>query len=115
MMAMNRHTGKRIDNDSHLRQSIADILSTPVGTRVMRRAYGSLLPELIDQPLNDATVLRIYAATVFALMQWEPRIQIQTVRVSTSEPGSLSLYLHGIRADTGGTITIDAISLRGAV
>jgi phage baseplate assembly protein W len=33
-----------------LRQSIADILSTPVGSRVMRRAHGSRLHELAHLP-----------------------------------------------------------------
>jgi phage protein D len=58
---MNRHTGSALDELAHLRQSIEDILTTPIGSRVMRRAYGSQLFELIDQPLNDQTRLRAYS------------------------------------------------------
>ncbi|MEN1410054.1 GPW/gp25 family protein, partial [Pseudomonas aeruginosa] len=57
---MNAHTGGAIDRLAHIRQSIADILTTRIGTRVMRREYGSQLPELIDAPFNDTTRLHRY-------------------------------------------------------
>ena len=47
---MSRTTGQRLEPLAHLRQSIGDILSTPIGSRVMRREYGSLVPALIDKP-----------------------------------------------------------------
>ena len=34
---MNRNTGRAVAGLEHLRQSVADILTTPVGSRVMRR------------------------------------------------------------------------------
>ncbi|OEZ78548.1 hypothetical protein JAB6_49520 [Janthinobacterium sp. HH104] len=34
-----------------------------MGSRIRRRRYDSEVPGLIDQPLNGATQLRIYAAT----------------------------------------------------
>ncbi|WP_208531402.1 GPW/gp25 family protein, partial [Pseudomonas aeruginosa] len=67
---MNAHTGGAIDRLAHIRQSIVDILTTRIGTRVMRREYGSQLPELIDAPFNDTTRLQVYAATAMALMRW---------------------------------------------
>ena len=46
---MNRYTGETLKNESdHIKQSIADILLTPVGSRIQRREYGSLIPMLID-------------------------------------------------------------------
>ena len=51
---INTNTGRSISGKAHLRQSIADILSTPIGSRVMRRNYGSHLFDLIDQAANDA-------------------------------------------------------------
>ena len=68
---MNRLNGSTITAMEHIKQSIEDILTTRLGTRIARREYGSLLPELIDHPQNDATRLRLYAATVMALMRWE--------------------------------------------
>ena len=78
---MNRHTGGSIDTQAHIAQSITDILTTRLGTRVMRREYGSLLPELVDHPFNDATRLRVYAASVMAIMRWEPRVSISRVQL----------------------------------
>ena len=37
-----------LEANAHLNQSIADILTTPIGTRVMRPDYGSNIPRLID-------------------------------------------------------------------
>lgn len=43
--SMNRYTGETLKNESdHIKQSIADILLTPVGSRIQRREYGSLIP-----------------------------------------------------------------------
>ena len=50
---MNRETGAAISTVEHIGQSIRDILTTRLGTRVMRREYGSLLPELVDHVLDQ--------------------------------------------------------------
>jgi len=47
-LGMNSQTGLSISEADHIRQSVRDILVTPVGSRVMRREYGSLLSALID-------------------------------------------------------------------
>lgn len=73
MSGLNQRSGRAVDGVEHLRQSVADILTTPIGSRIARRTYGSLLPELVDQPDNGATRVRIFAATAGALMRWEPR------------------------------------------
>lgn len=101
MLGMHRVTGQSLDGVEHLRQSIADILLTPIGSRVMRRDYGSLLPELIDQPLIGATVLRVYAAVALALMRWEPRLRLTAVTATLGSAGELTLELTGTRTDTG--------------
>ncbi|MBJ3641459.1 baseplate assembly protein, partial [Salmonella enterica subsp. enterica serovar Weltevreden] len=40
---MNASSGHAITDNEHIAQSIGDILLTPIGSRVMRRAYGSQL------------------------------------------------------------------------
>ena len=100
MRGMDAATGRAIDGIAHLRQSIADILTTPIGTRVMRRDYGSLLMELIDQPFNGTTRVRLFGATATALMRWEPRIRLTRVDlVPGTEPGSFLLDIEGRRTD----------------
>jgi phage baseplate assembly protein W len=96
MTGMNAATGRVIDGLAHIRQSIANILTTPIGSRVMRRDYGSEVPDLIDQPLNGATQLRIYAATAHAVMLWEPRISLTGVQLERGQAGEATLILQGV-------------------
>lgn len=99
---MNRHTGSLLTNAEHMSQSVADILTTRIGTRLERREYGSLLPDLIDQPANGANRLRVYAATAIALMRWEPRLRITRVQLgATSFDGQTTLDIETSRVDTG--------------
>jgi uncharacterized protein len=102
-MGMDARTGQALSGDAHLAQSIADILSTPVGTRVMRRDYGSRVPDLIDAPGHAATRVQLYAATATALMRWEPRIALTRVVLSPTDAmlGRWVLTLIGTRTDTG--------------
>ncbi|MBF9190536.1 GPW/gp25 family protein, partial [Enterobacter hormaechei] len=76
MNGVNSRTGKRLSGSDHLRQSVSDILSTPVGSRVLIRDYGSDLFSLLDNPRDDLTRLRIIAATASALARWEPRLKV---------------------------------------
>ena len=94
---MNRNTGAAVQTQlAHLRQSIVDILTTPLGTRLERRTYGSLLPELIDHPDHGATRVRIYAAVASALMRWEPRLRISRIQFASGpSAGQLTLELMG--------------------
>lgn len=99
---MSRTTGQPITRVEHLRQSIGDILTTPIGSRVMRREYGSLIPELIDQPLNGATTVRLYAAAAAAIMRWEPRLRVSRVQLILGDrPGAATLEISGTDAGTG--------------
>jgi phage baseplate assembly protein W len=81
---MNRTTGRSMTELEHLRQSVGDILSTPIGTRVMRREYGSQVPMLVDQPDNRLTELRLLSAAASALMRWEPRLSVAQMSIQRS-------------------------------
>ena len=59
---MNIDSGKSISEIAHIKQSIANILTTPIGSRVMRRDYGSRLFEKIDRPTNGELIAEIYTA-----------------------------------------------------
>ncbi|EDU7763677.1 baseplate assembly protein, partial [Salmonella enterica] len=78
-LGMNRNTGIGISDSEHISQSMRDILLTPVGSRVMRREYGSLLSALIDMPQNPALRLQIMVACYSAIQKWEPRIRLISI------------------------------------
>lgn len=95
MSGLSTTTLRRLPEEQHLVQSINDILSTPLGSRVMRRAYGSDLPRLIDAPLNGETLVDLFAATAEAIEAWEPRFTLRRVEVADVVAGKLSLTLTG--------------------
>jgi len=87
MIGVNSTTGKELKGYDHLRQSIRDILKTPIGSRVMRRDYGSRLWDLVDAPINAETLAELHIATAEALDKWEPRILIESVAVTFDPSG----------------------------
>lgn len=95
MPGISRSTGEVIDTEAHLSQSIEDILTTPIGSRVMRRDYGSRLPRLIDAPMNGETQIDIFVATAEALAKWEPRLRLVRVSIDSARPGFVQLSMLG--------------------
>ena len=97
---MSRETGEAVSDLDHIRQSVRDILLTPVGTRVMRRSYGSLLSALIDQPQNAALRLQIMSACYMAILRWEPRLKLTGIRYESAFDGGMVVEITGSRTDT---------------
>ncbi|ATW54220.1 TPA: GPW/gp25 family protein [Salmonella enterica subsp. enterica serovar Java] len=110
-LSIDRHTGKTLTDADHIRQSIQDIITTPTGTRVMRRDYGSLISELIDAPVNDALPLQLMAAIFDAIIRQEPRVTVTEIQLRRSENG-LTADIGMMRTDTGESITFP-VSVRG--
>lgn len=86
----------------HLSQSIADIVSTPLGTRVMRPEYGSRVPRLIDAPVTQSWRLEVYVAISEALHRWEPRIRVTQVSILAVGPGYVELGIDYVLRDGDG-------------
>ena len=100
-LGMNRHTGLSISEVEHIWQSVRDILVAPVGSRVMRREYGSLLSALSDQPQTPALRLQIMAACYSAIQKWEPRVSLTTITFERSDTdGGLYVDITGTRTET---------------
>ncbi len=82
---------------AHVQQSVRIILTTRIGTRVMRRDFGSAIPDLIDRRMTQANVLLFYAAAADALQRWEPRFSLRKAAIeSLSVQGQIELRLEGI-------------------
>ena len=95
MSGLDQNTGQLMSPDAHLAQSISDILSTPIGSRLMRRDYGSDLPRLIDAPMNGETMVDLFQATAEAIDRWEPRFVLQRVEINKAEAGFVDMSLSG--------------------
>jgi phage baseplate assembly protein W len=96
MIGINASNGKALSGVAHIKQSIRDILTTRIGTRIMRRDYGSRLPELVDNPMGELLKVELFAATAEALVKWEPRFRLDRVYLeSAGEDGRITLTLEG--------------------
>lgn len=116
MRGMSAKTGRTLTDTQHLAQSINDIVTTPLGSRIMRREYGCAVTDLMDWPLNSATRLQAYAAVTMALMRWEPRIRLSRVQLTpTTEAGGAVLDVEGTRTDTNEPLSLRVPLALGAV
>lgn len=111
MFGISTDTGKGLGQINHLKQSIRDILTTPIGSRVMRRDYGSRLFEIIDSPTNEDQKTEIYAAVAEALDKWEPRFKLQQTTLIEIEPGKLVLELGGVFLLDGSEVTLSDLEI----
>ncbi|MGV8925248.1 MAG: GPW/gp25 family protein [Ewingella sp.] len=105
-IGMSRGNGRSVEDLAHIQQSIADILATPVGSRVMRRDYGSLLSELLDRPQNAALRLQIMAACYGAILKWEPRVRLTGITFETTADGKMVVDITGTRSDTSDDVSL---------
>lgn len=104
VIGMNRETGQPMTGLDHLKQSIADILGTPRGSRRMRPLYGSNLPRMVDLPVTPGWISAVQAEVASALASrrdaagreyGEPRLRLRSVKVVAVEEGRISLRLTG--------------------
>ena len=112
MRGMNNKTGKELEGIDHLKQSIIDILTTPIGSRIMGRNYGSRLFELVDKPINRDFTLEIYAATAEALEKWEQRFKLEKVKITEVKEGKVVISLEGILE--GKSVNISEVEINAA-
>ena len=103
MAGMDRVTGRALGGEAHLRQSIRDILTTPVGTRWHRRDYGSRVPELLD----SGDLVAIQAAAAEALATWEPRLELERVIARRSAGGQVIVDVEGRAGD--GAVLLEGV------
>jgi phage baseplate assembly protein W len=95
MIGLDRRTGQPLAGQAHLRQSIEDILSTPLGSRRMRPEYGSQLRRFVDLPVNEGWKSAVQAEVARSLQRWEPRLKLERVRVVAVVGGQVTLQLSG--------------------
>ena len=92
---MNINNGKTISEIAHIKQSITNILTTPIGSRIMRRNYGSRLFEKIDRPINGELISEIYSDIIEAIFIWEPRFEVEQVIVQNITNGKITIDIEG--------------------
>lgn len=70
--------------ETDVEQAIRIILSTDWGERVMRPDFGAGLHDFVFGPINQTTLQRIQTRVQQALIEWEPRIDVESVTATAS-------------------------------
>lgn len=94
---MNRETGRWVRGWDHTSQSIGDIVSTPLLTRVMRRPYGASEDALVDKPVSQQGLTRPVMAVAVPVNRWEPRARLRRVVIDSADvTGKLALRMTAV-------------------
>lgn len=108
MTGIDAQTGRALGGVAHLLQSVRDILTTPIGSRVLLRGYGSRLSQLVDRPLGPPLLALMQAEAADALARWEPRLRLRRVRAERISGahghGHVTLLLEGDHLPDGGGV-----------
>lgn len=91
-----------------VRQSIALLLETEPGERLMRPTFGCGLRRYLGKPNSAATRALIQREVELALATWEPRIRLEGVSVVPGDDAALVLieirYQHARDAKPGNLV-----------
>jgi hypothetical protein len=84
-----------VSGDDAVRQAVLLLLSTRPGERVMRPNYGCNLNSLVFAPNDDTTAAIAIHNVRQALLQWEPRLDILTLKAQPDpeQPNVLVILL----------------------
>lgn len=100
-------------------QALRNIFSTTPGEAgpIFDPEFGSLLPQLLQEPLDEITAFKIRGATIQAVQRWEPRVEIDfsasDVQVVPQLPGYHVILSYKIRYTGETAVASVQLSVRG--
>ncbi len=74
--------------------SLRMILMTAPGERLMRPQFGCRIWDLLFEPVNANTIGLMSEAVRDAVSQWEPRVDLESVRVDPDPADSAKVLIH---------------------
>ena len=100
MVGIDRETGKTLSGFADVAQKIFTICWTPIGVRVQREEFGSLIPKILLRENIDNRAFAIYYwCFCVAVELWEPRFKIKKLipkdTVEKRRVGTLDVYAVG--------------------
>ena len=99
MSGIDRHTGKVIDNLTSAFQGVEVILSTRIGSRLMRREFGGGVAELLGRAMTPQLFAAWQQLIGTAIDLWEPRFGVRKISV-TGTSAELRTGSAGLRIET---------------
>lgn len=98
MADIDRYTGKVIDNLTSAFQGVEIILSTRIGSRVMRREFGGGVVELLGRAITPSLFAAWQQLIGTAIDLWEPRFHVRRLTPAGS-PEQLRLGHAGLKIE----------------
>jgi phage baseplate assembly protein W len=91
-----------------VRQQLQVILSTRPGEQLMRPGFGAGLTEFLGEPDTITTRRRVFDRVSEAIVQWEPRVDVDRVDVNDlpGRPGWLRIEIGYRLRRTGQVMTL---------
>jgi phage baseplate assembly protein W len=88
--------------DVNIQQSLWVLLSTQVGERLMLENYGSDLQERVFDVLDTTMANEIKSSLGLAILNWEPRVDVQKIEVAELDPlhGKLGIMIDYVIRET---------------
>jgi len=101
-----------VTETDHLVKSIKDILTTPVGSRVMRRSYGCNLFKYVGYPISPLIIAKLQTIISDALTTYETRVKfdkilVDAASVNTIQFGHITLSIEGTWTSSGAKENLD--------
>jgi uncharacterized protein len=87
-----------------IEQAIALILGTAPGERPMRPEFGCTVHDVVFDTIDAALIGKVQTAVHEALERWEPRIEVTSLDIDTSETDAGKLLVtitYRVRATSG--------------
>jgi phage baseplate assembly protein W len=93
-----------------IEQSLALLLSTRPGERVMRPDYGCALEDMLFEPLDEGLIAFIREMITNAVLFYEPRVDLQEVDIVTDynmiQEGRVLIRLSAVVRKTNGRLNM---------
>jgi phage baseplate assembly protein W len=87
MASMEPRTGREVRDLAEISQSVAQIVTTPKGSRVMQREFGFEADEIQDTPGHPSRAITIIAVMADAISRWENRVAVENITVTPGYDG----------------------------
>ena len=84
MSGIDRRTGRPLASFAHALQSVEVIISTRIGSRVMRRTFGGGVAELLGRAVTPSLFAAFQQLVATAIDTYEPRFRVRRVIPSGS-------------------------------
>lgn len=80
------HNVQMVSGETDIRESLWILFSTMIGERIMLPEYGSSLWRRVFQAINTTLLTQIQEDLRQAILQWEPRIEVERIEVADQNP-----------------------------